>query len=299
MQRDLLDFLKMHDVEYKENLILADISPVKIGGEAEIVAYPDSLDKLINLVRFLWKTKIRYKIVGRMSNLLPPDEKYEGIVIRSDRINRFELRGNILTAECGVGLVRISSFLCKAGLSGFEGLSGIPGSLGGAVMVNAGAFGCEISDCISRVLVYDLGSDSVYYMVTDECAFSYRSSVFKSGRYVILSCEFKLREADTFSVSLEMERCREARIRTQPVGVPSLGSTFKRPGEKIYAAKLIDECGLKGYKIGGSQISSKHAGFIVNSGGATSLDYRRLMNYAQKCVYKKFGVYLESEIEIM
>lgn len=299
MQREILDFLKMHDVEHKENLSLATLSPIKIGGNASIVAYPKTSDKLVDLIGFLEKTKIKYKIAGRMSNLLPPDEKYDGVVIRTDKVNHFDIRDNLLTASCGVSLVGISSLLCKEGLSGFEGLSGIPGSVGGAVVGNAGAFGCEISDSISGVLVYDLNGGSIEYIMAEDCAFSYRSSVFKSGRYIVLTAEFKLSQSYANSVFLEMQRVREVRKRTQPTGVPSLGSTFKRPGNNLYAAKMIDECGLRGYKIGGAKISSKHAGFIVNSGGATSLDYKKLLNYAQRCVYERFKVNLESEIEIM
>ncbi len=299
MPRDLTDFLKAHDVEYKESLSLAQISPIKIGAEADCVAYPDSIDKLVNLVRFLWKNKIKHIILGRMSNILPSDKKYNGVVIRTDNIRRFYLFGNILTAECGTALGEISRFLCKAGFGGFEGLGGIPGSIGGSLVGNAGAFGYEISDCLYRVFAYDIHGDCVRVMSPFECNFSYRSSVFKNQKFVILSAEFVLPKSDAASVLAKMEGFREKRMKTQPYGLPSLGSTFKRPDKNLYAAKLIDDCGLRGFKMGGAEISEKHAGFIVNRGGASSFDYQNLMEYARKCVNDKYGIYLESEIVIM
>ncbi len=299
MYNELLNFLKVHDVEYKENTPLATISPIKIGGDAAFVVFADSEHKLVALVDFLVKLKIRYKILGRMSNVLPLDEKYDGVVIRTDRLASYTIVGESLTVSCGAGLPYVASILMNCGLSGFEGLSGIPGSIGGAILGNAGAFGSEISDRLINVRAYDLRRRRIIVLSRADCCFTYRGSVFKDGGYIILSADFLLCRKDAALIKADMDRCRNIRKNTQPYGLPSLGSTFKRPSEGIYAARLIDDCGLKGYTVGGAQISNKHAGFIVNIGGATAKDYIDLSSYAAKCVYDRFNIRLEREIEIM
>ncbi len=299
MNREILDFLKMNDVEYKERRRLADVSPIRIGGEADIMAYPDSEEKLIGLIAFLENINIKYKIVGRMSNILFSDKGYRGVIIRTDRICEYSIDRNILSVSCGASLPLISDVLCRAGLSGFERLSGIPGSIAGALVGNAGAFGSEIADRLLDVKFLDIPSRELITLSRNELEFFYRTSSLKRMRAVILSARFSLTESDAFSIKGEMDRCREIRRKTQPIGIPSLGSVFKRPCENVYAAKLIDECGLKGYSIGGAQISKKHAGFIVNTGGATAENYIGLSNYAKGCVLDRFGIHLEREVEIV
>ena len=299
MNREILDFLKMNDVDYKEGQSLAKISPIKIGGVANIVAYPDSEVKLVRLIAFLEDVKMRHKIVGRMSNILFSKEGYDGVIIRTDRIDKYRIDGSILTTSGGVALPFISGILCRSGLSGFEQISGIPGSIAGAIIGNAGAFDTEISSRLTHVRYYDYSTDDVTTLDRYEIDFSYRSSKFKSIRSAVLSARFSLIPSDTLSVKTEMDRCRRIRLETQPTEMPSLGSTFKRPAKDIFAAKLIDECGLKGYRIGGAQISEKHAGFIVNTGGATAKNYIDLSNYAKACVLERFGIYLENEVEIV
>ena len=299
MNKEILDFLKMNDVEHRENFELYKISPIRIGTRALIVLFPDSVDKLINTVDFLENANIKYKITGRMSNILPPDEKYMGAVIRTDRIRQFKINENILYASCGVALPYIASVLQKAGLSGFEGLSGIPGSVGGAVVGNAGAFGREIADTLVGMLVYDISQKTVSYISADKCEFSYRYSTLQNSNMILLSCEFSLCRSDSLNVLTEMERCLNLRRNSQPTDKPSLGSCFKRPSGNFSAAWYIDRCGLKGYKIGGAEISPKHAGFIVNEGGAIAKDYIELSDYAAMCVRQKYGVHLVREVEIM
>ena len=299
MQREVLDFLKMHDVEYKENLLLSTVSPIGIGAEAELVVYPGDNDQFALLLIFLEKSKIKYKITGRMSNLLPPDRKYEKILIRTDRLNLVNIKERGLLAYSGVPLVALSRKLCEVGLSGFEELSGIPGSIGGAVASNAGAFGREVADCLVKLTVFDRFSGDVDDISSEELKFSYRHSSILDKGYVILSAEFLLTEDSPLKIKQRIENYKERRINTQPVGYPSLGSTFKRPSKDVYAARLIDECGLKGKRIGGAEISSKHAGFIINVGGASARDYIDLSDYAMNVVYEKFGLKLEREIEIM
>ena len=299
MSREILDFLKMNDVEYKEGLSLAEISPIRIGEKAKIVAYPSGETKLLMLSLFLKKNKIKHKILGRMSNVLPPDEGYNGVIIRTDRIKNISVYGERVIVGSGVSMPTLSRELCKCGLSGFEGLSGIPGSIGGAIVGNAGAFGREISDIIQSVTVFDPDRCETISMSCEECGFSYRDSVFKESSLIVLSAELKLIGSDSRIIFEEMKRISDCRRKSQPTDLPSLGSTFKRPSPDISAARLIDECGLKGHSIGGATVSEKHAGFIVNSGGATAKDYIELSELIKKCVFEKYQINLEREIEIL
>ena len=299
MHRGIVDFLKMNDVEYKEGLSLARISPINIGPKAFAVVYPDSPEKLTCLITFLNKSKIKHKILGRMSNVLFLDGYYDGIVIRTDRLNAFSINQNMVTASCGTALPYLCNILCKAGLSGFEGLSGIPGSIGGAILGNAGAFGYEIGERVLSVECYDIEKGEIITLLADNIRFSYRHSSFKNNGLVILSARFLFSQSDEFAVRNEMERCRKSRFLSQPIDKPSLGSTFKGSKEGIPASKLIDDCGLKGYSVGGAQISTKHAGFIINRGDATTKDYVDLSDYAADRVYEKYKIRLEREIEII
>lgn len=299
MYREISGFLKMNDVEYKGNYNLSEISPIRIGPKASVVAYPNNVDKLIKLVKFLDEIKIKYKITGRMSNTLFCGDEYEGVIIRTDRIDGYTVSHNVVSVNCGAALPYISNVMCKFSLSGLEGLSGIPGSIGGAIVGNAGAFGSEIADRVVDITCYDKESREVVIFLARDADFSYRHSIFKACNLLVLSARLALVRGDSLSIKNEMDRVRKIRTETQPVGQPSLGSTFKRPGENLYAARLIDECGLKGFSIGGAQISKKHAGFIVNIGGATAKDYIDLSDYAKERVLDKFGVRLEREIEII
>ncbi len=299
MNRELLDFLKMNDVKYIENLPLACISPIKIGAEATIVAYPNSENKLVNLVGFLENNKIRYKIIGRMSNVLPPDEKYNGVIVKTDRITSCGISGRILECSLGAGIPFVANLLCKAGLSGFEGLCGIPGSIGGGIACNAGAFGREISDLLLDAKVYDIEDECVVELANDDLDFAYRSSVLKNRPWLLLSARFKLSESNTLSVKRRMSAIREKRRVTQPTDMLSLGSTFKRPPGGYSAAFLIDQCGLKGYSVGGASVSEKHAGFIINRGNSTAKDYIALVEHIKKRVSEAFGVRLQREVEIL
>ena len=298
MHKYLSDFFKMHDVKYKEKLKLKEISPVRIGAEADFVAYPDSEHKLASLLVFLANGEIKYKILGRMSNVLPPDKRYAGVIIRTDLLRMVNIRGGLLDLGCGVGLPFASKIACKSGLSGLECLSGIPGSIAGATVGNAGAFGTEIADRVLSIRSLDPRTGEICSISATEAGFGYRVSRFKGQDRVILSVCLRLCHFDSDLIKREMDRCREKRVLTQPIE-PSLGSCFKRPGENIYAARLIDLCGLKGYSVGDAEISTKHAGFIINKGHATADDYIRLADHAARAVYEKFGVTLEREIEIM
>ena len=293
------EFLKMNDVEYKENASLAAISPIRIGGAARIIAYPDSALKYVEVLRFLGTIKIKYRVVGRLSNLLADDLGFSGVIIKTDKLCHIYSHCNSLFTYAGVSLPAASKLLCKLGLSGFEELSGIPGSVGGAILGNAGAFGREIADSIVEATFYSPYDDCVYTASREELDFSYRHSAFKGGLGYVISARFNLAISSSDSVSARMREVRSIRLATQPTTELSLGSTFKRPSSDIPAAKMIDECGLKGYRVGGAEVSRKHAGFIINTGGATARDYIMLADSVSKRVYNKFGVNLEREVELL
>lgn len=299
MTEEILGFLKANDVKYTRDEYLSRLSTVKIGGMADFVAYPDSEDKLIRLVEFLEEEKIKNKILGRMSNVLPPDDRYRGVIVRTDLMRRVDFQDNIIVAEAGISLPRLSSLCQDMSLSGLEELSGIPGSLGGAIPGNAGAYGREISDLVIDVSAYDIDCKTVVEIPSEKLGFGYRTSAFKASRLVILSARLGLTFGDKDKIQTKIREISTKRRNSQPMGKPSLGSTFKRPSENIYPWRLIDECGLRGFSIGGAAISEKHAGFIVNLGNATSANYLALASYVKNTVQEKTGVNLEYEFEIL
>lgn len=299
MTEEILGFLKANDVKYTRDEYLSRLSTVKIGGMADFVAYPDSEDKLIRLVEFLEEEKIEYKILGRMSNVLPPDDRYRGVIVRTDLMSHVDFQGNIITVKTGISLPRLSSLCRDMSLSGLEELSGIPGSLGGAIFGNAGAYGREISDLVIDVSAYDIDSKTVVEIPSEKLGFGYRTSAFKASRLVILSARLGLTLGEKGTIQTKIREISTKRRNSQPMGMPSLGSTFKRPSENIYPWRLIDECGLRGFSIGGAAISEKHAGFIVNQGNATSADYLAVASYVKNIVQEKTDFNLEYEFEIL
>ncbi len=293
------EYLKTEDVEYKENVKISAISPINIGGNAHIVILPKNKTDIAKILGFLDGDNIRYKILGNMSNVLPSDDDFHGIIVKTDRMTEYSVNNDIISCDCGIKLPYLAALYLKHGFSGFEQLSGIPGQLGGAVYGNAGAFGREISELICSCTVYDKQSGDVHRLKESELEFYYRRSCFSDNRFVILSVELKAFLSEERTVRRVMNEFKDKRRAAQPVGQPTLGSVFKRPAPDISAGKLIDECGLRGFILGGAQISSKHAGFIVNIGGATSENVKKLIDMAREAVRYKFGIDLECEIEFL
>ena len=294
----LTDFLNLNDVEYRENLLLAEYSTIRIGGSADIVIYPDNVDKLISTVDFLWKEKIDYRVLGRMSNILLPDENIRQIIIKTDKVLGYKLEDNILSLNTGEMISRHAVNLAKQGFSGFLGLVGIPGSIGGMLRGNAGAFGDEIGNIVISAKAFSPSKNKILEIDVKDMDLGYRRSVFHFNDFVILSVKLKLDRMSSDEAIKILRKNREKRLDTQPIGMPSLGSTFKRPPGD-FAARLIDAACLRGTRIGGAMVSEKHAGFIVNSNNATSRDVKRLIEYIKKNVNDKFGVMLQTEIEIL
>lgn len=291
-----LDYLKRKEVEFTENKRLSELSSVRIGGEGRLVVSPKSRGELITVLEYLNGNPLDYKVVGGCTNILFPDGKTEKIIVKTTGLSGFSVEGSTVTAKTGVTLSALSRSLARAGLPGLEELSGIPGTVGGAAVGNAGAYGREIGELIETAELYDREACRVITLSRDDLGFGYRTSILKSGRFTLISVTLKAREHSSADCLMRIGEITEARRKGQPKE-PSLGSTFKRPPGG-YASRMIDLCGLKGRECGGAKISEKHAGFIVNACGATAKDYLSLAALAQKEVLRKFGVLLELEIDV-
>ena len=223
---------------------------------------------------------------------------FDGFVIKTDRIGAYFKAENKIYAECGARFMSVCQYAQQCSMGGFEELMAIPGSVGGMVFANAGAYGKEISDITYSCEIYDTETDKILMLYKDEMLFSYRNSILKHRPLILLSCIFDLPVSEPEKVAAMLEYYKQKRMESQPYGMRSLGSVFKRP-QGYFAGELIEKAGLKGYRIGGAEVSRKHAGFIVNTGNATAEDYISLKDYIKKCVFKRFGVLLEEEIEIL
>lgn len=293
------EFLKANEVDFSENKSLKELSAVRIGGKAAIVAYPEDEAQFVDVISFLADIGADYVVLGRMSNVLPRDEDYSGVVIRTDKLSELSIRDNTITASVGVMLPFLARRAIAADIAGFEELSGIPGSVGGAVAGNAGAFGRECSELVSEACIFDPRDRRCYKVKGDKLDFGYRSSMLKKANCFVLSVKFEGFASDRFLLKLRELELLSKRKATQPHGLPSLGSVFKRTKDGVSAGYLIDKCGLKGYRAGDAQISETHAGFIVNLGKATARDYIACMETAAFGVRERFGIELEREIRLL
>ena len=290
-------YLKKREVKFKEDIPTRDLCTLKIGGLASIVAEPLDYNQLAEVVAFLESNKIEYKIVGRMSNILPRDERYEGVIVRTVRLCDFSALGHRISVGAGEMLPSLAHKLADTSLDGLCELSGIPGTLGGAIACNAGAFGREIGELVESVLVYDRIDGGIVSLLQSELSFSYRKSVFSEGRFILLLATLNLCQGERTALLKRITELKSKRLATQPTE-PSAGSVFKRSGEHI-PSMLIDKCGLKGRRVGGCVISEKHAGFIVNRESATAEDFKCLAKIAEDEVFSRYGVRLQREVEYL
>ena len=288
------------NIEVKYNLDLSKHSSFKIGGIADTCIFPKSSGELIQAVRLLQSAGERFEIIGNASNILFDDGGYRGTLIFTSGMNNvsFEKDGEntYVSAECGRKLTELAYLTLKThGLRGLEFAYGIPGSVGGGVYMNAGAYGGEVSDIVIESTCYDKNRNEIVKLTHDEHGFSYRKSVFQSQKnLIILSTKLRLSDDDGSALSRALENMRSRKDK-QPLEYPNAGSAFKRP-EGYIAAKLIDECGLKGRTVGGAQVSCKHAGFFINTGRATCKDILALADTVKQKVFDNFGVELQLEI---
>lgn len=268
----------------------------KIGGKADIFVKANSVEDIKYILKYAKQNNIPLTVIGNGSNLLVRDKGIRGITIQID-LQKISIEGTKVTAEAGVKLAMLGTVLLKDELTGFEFAAGIPGSIGGAVRMNAGAYGGEFKDIVSEVTY--ITSDGIVKTVSNEdLDFSYRHSKFVNTKDIILSATLQLEKGNSKEIKNKMEELMIARKTKQPLELPSAGSTFKR-GSDFYASKIIDEAGLKGYKIGGAQVSTKHTGFVVNVDNATAKDVLDLIDYVKKVVFEKFGKKLELEVEVI
>lgn len=298
MKADLLEQIKTICRNTEENASMARYTTFRIGGAAEVLCEPESREEVCGLVSLLKDKNEPYTIIGNGSNLLVSDAGIDGVVIRiARRMNKAEVLGEKISAESGILLSELSSVAAKAGLTGLEFASGIPGTLGGAIYMNAGAYGGEIGALIETV-TYISEDGAIKTSGREELSFGYRKSSFSENGGILLGCTLALSEGNEKEIRKKMQELAKKRAEKQPLSYPSAGSAFKRP-EGYFAGALIEEAGLKGFRIGGAGISEKHAGFLVNYGGATAKDVRAVIRYVQETVQKKSGVFLEPEIRMI
>lgn len=273
--------------------VLRDYTTFRIGGEVAALFELDSVQKCLRLIPFAKKNNIPYHIIGRGSNILADDRGINAVIFRLNG-GAPELSGeNTIQCFAGVPLVKLCGFALENSLSGLEFAYGIPGSTGGAIFMNAGAYGSEIKDVITSVTALDKCGNLHSYSA-DELEMSYRHSRFADSGEVVLSAEFTLKKDDKETIKARMNELMEKRRSKQPLEFPSAGSTFKRP-EGAYAAQLIEECGLKGYSVGGAEVSKKHSGFVINKSDASFDEVMELIGIIKKKVKEKTGHSLECE----
>lgn len=291
--------LQMNGIEWELNCPLSKHSTLRIGGGADIALFPHSTEELCRALAFLRARDIPTLVIGNGSNVVFSDEGYRGAVVFTGKCREIKIEDNILFADAGVPLSALSSSARDEGLSGLEFAFGIPGTLGGAIYMNAGAYGGSMSDVCISSSYYDIQTGEIKSLFEDAQAFGYRKSIYQHHpERIILGATLKLQKGDRRQISETMRTYWEKRRNSQPLDLPNAGSTFKRP-EGHFAGKLIEDCGLKGLTVGGAQVSEKHAGFIVNVGGATCEDVKRLIERIKTTVLQKTGVELECEIKFL
>ena len=280
-----------------ENEPMSAHTTFRVGGAADVFVSP-AIDELITGIELCKKMKIPYLVIGNGSNLLVKDGGMEGVIFSlGKRASKVTVEGNKITAQAGAMLSLVANNAYDNSLTGMEYEAQIPGTVGGAVVMNAGAYGGEIKDIITEVKVL-LDDGNVVMWSKDDLQLSYRHSRLMDENAIVLEATFELADGEQSEILAKMEDFKQQRVSKQPLDLPSAGSTFKRP-DGYFAAKLIDDASLRGYQVGGAQVSEKHTGFVVNKGGATASDILSLMNDVSEKVFKDFGVKLEPEVRII
>ncbi len=299
MSQNLIN--ELYRIVGKQNLKLDEPmtkhTTFRIGGPAQYFVMPQSVEELGQVIQLCRAEQTSYFIVGHGSNLLVSDSGISGVVIQLDQnLSHFSIDGTSVRAMAGVMLGRLGLAIRDAGLTGFEFAAGIPGTLGGAIMMNAGAYGGEMKDIVTRVQLMD-ADGNLFERSGKDMDFSYRHSAIEGTDYVVIGATLMLEKGNVDTITERMEELAQARRTKQPLEYPSAGSTFKRP-EGYFAGKLIMDAGLAGYQVGGAQISEKHCGFVINRGGATARDVMQLIEDVRQKVYEKFQVELEPEVRL-
>lgn len=268
----------------------------RIGGPAEYLILPQTTEEIVDVIKLCRQEEIPWYIVGNGSNLLVADEGVRGVVIQLLRnFNQIQVEDCQIRMQAGAQNAAVAKRALDASLTGFEFAAGIPGTIGGAVVMNAGAYGGEMKDILKEVTVLD-PNGMIRTIPAEELELGYRTSIIARKGYVVLEAVIVLKTGDPKEIKAAMDELKEKRVTKQPLEYPSAGSTFKRP-EGYFAGKLIMDAGLRGFSVGGAQISEKHCGFVINKGNATAKDVTELMDETKKIVMEKFGVALEPEVK--
>jgi UDP-N-acetylmuramate dehydrogenase len=299
MSRLYNDLLSANIGKVRENEPLLKHTTIKIGGPADLFVEPSSSESLAKALQLIKKHGVKWRAIGRGSNLLVSDKGIEGVVLKLGiGLDDFELHEDLLTVGGGCSIVRLATIISKKGLSGLEFASGIPGSIGGAVYMNAGAHGSDISKILVKAqILFDDGR--LEWLSNEDLEFSYRTSVLQEKKPgICLNAVLKLEKGVKEDIVAVMQKNKDYRKVTQPWNFPCAGSIFRNPLPK-YAGQLVEDAGLKGYQIGGAKISEMHGNFIVNAGDATAQDVLDLIAFVKETILEKYGVTMETEVEII
>lgn len=284
--------IEKENVKLNESLKLH--TTYKVGGICKYFITPKDLEELIELVKYLREKNIKYMILGNGSNTIFSSKEYDGVIINLTNLNSMKIEGNKIDVEAGYQLIKLSMDALNNSLSGLEFAAGIPGNVGGAVFMNAGAYKSDMSNLIKTVTFLDENLE-LQTLNKEELEFSYRKSIFQKRDYIIISTVLELTPGNKDEIKELMDNRKERRIASQPLDYPSAGSVFRNPSEDVFAGKLIEDLGLKGYKIGGAKISEKHANFIINDGDATGEDIKALIDLVKEKVKEKYDIDLHVE----
>lgn len=285
-------------MQIEENILLKDYTSYKTGGPAKYFAACYSTDDVRQALQYAYDNKLDYEVIGGGSNLLVSDNGYNGLIISTAKLNRYIINygSNIIKCGAGINLADLVYYACSHGLAGMEAMAGIPGTLGGAVKMNAGAYNQEIKDTNINAALMDK-KGNIVIKSNEEIGYGYRLSPGTKG-YIVLWAEFLYNKSEGSALLEKRKEILEKRKEKQPLHKPSCGSVFKRPAGN-YAGTLIEKCGLKGYRIGGAEVSVKHGNFILNEDNATSEDIYNLIKYVQETVYNQTGYKLEPEVRMI
>ena len=270
----------------------------KVGGSADYIFLPSNVENLIKTLKYLKENKISFKVIGNGSNLIFSSKRYKGVLIKLDNLNNIDIKDNEVYVEAGYKTVKLANKLSREGYTGLEFATGMPGTIGGAVFMNAGAYNSDFKSIIKSVTYLD-ENYNIKTLNNEDLEFEYRNSIFKKERkQIILSTTLTLEKDDPKKIIEVVESRKKRRIESQPLDYPSAGSVFRNP-EGNYAGKLIEDLGLKGYTIGGAKVSEKHANFIINAGNATGEDIKELIEYIQSKVKENYNIDLILEQELV
>lgn len=284
------------NVKYKILEKTANLVSIKVGGTASLVVYPNTIHQFTCLLSEILSNRYKYYILGNGTNTYFTDNNFDGVIIVTKQINKCYVENKLLIAECGTSLYDCCRLALQHSLSGLEFAFGIPATVGGALYMNASAFGSSVSSVVKKTLVYDTSLLKYYYIFDNEHSFEEKKSIFsKENNLIVLKTVFELKHSLKADIDLLMNTYLNKRTMSQPLDFPSAGSVFKKPKNK-HASQLIDLAGLKGIRIGGAQVSTKHAGFIINVNSAKAVDIQSLVSIIKEKIYEEHGIKLEEEI---